>query len=44
MKKSVKKTLNIVWRTLFYTFIIIALVYLFHYSHMSGSTFIYNEF
>ncbi|EHQ2580023.1 teichoic acid D-Ala incorporation-associated protein DltX, partial [Enterococcus faecalis] len=28
----------------FYSFIVIALIYLYHYKNINGGTFIYNEF
>lgn len=49
MKTTFQKILNneslkFIGKTLFYSFIVIALIYLYHYKNINGGTFIYSEF
>lgn len=49
MKKLLKNDKLVFWggfagKTIFYLVILLALVYLYHFSHVGGSKFIYNEF
>ena len=49
MKTTFQKILNneslkFIGKTLFYSFIVIALIYLYHYKNINGGTFIYNGF
>lgn len=39
-----KLSLIFVGKTLFYTMVILTLVYLYHFKNIHGGTFIYNEF
>ena len=49
MKTTFQKIINneslkLIGKTLFYSIIVIALTYLYHYKNINGGTFIYNEF
>ncbi|MGF1945201.1 teichoic acid D-Ala incorporation-associated protein DltX [Enterococcus casseliflavus] len=36
--------LTFVWKTILYFFVIVMIIYLYHYKNVQGGAFIYNEF
>jgi TRAP-type C4-dicarboxylate transport system permease small subunit len=40
----VRLRVGVIIKSIFYICILLVLVYMYHYNHMSDTTFIYNEF
>ncbi|MGY3748977.1 teichoic acid D-Ala incorporation-associated protein DltX [Vagococcus acidifermentans] len=44
LNNRIAYSLTFVAKTLFYLMIMLALLYMYHFSHVGGDTFIYNQF